>query len=87
MNSHDVGRGRGGIRAALARVTARTIVAGVDSDRLYPLAQQRELAAGIPGADDVRVIESPYGHDAFLIESEQVGALVTELVPAHSGSR
>jgi homoserine O-acetyltransferase len=87
MNSHDVGRGRGGIRAALRRVKARTVVAGVDSDRLYPLVQQRELAAGIPGADDVRVIESPYGHDAFLIESDQVGALVRELVPAHSGSR
>lgn len=87
MNSHDVGRGRGGIRAALRRVRARTLVAGVDSDRLYPLAQQRELAAGIPGADDLRVITSPYGHDAFLIESEQVGALVRELVPALSGSR
>jgi homoserine O-acetyltransferase len=87
MNSHDVGRGRGGVTAALRRVKARTLVAGVDSDRLYPLGQQRELAAGIPGADDVRVIESPYGHDAFLIESEQVGALVTELVPAHSGTR
>ncbi|SDF94245.1 homoserine O-acetyltransferase [Lentzea fradiae] len=87
MNAHDVGHGRGGVRAALRRVRARTIVAGVDSDRLYPLGQQRELAAGIPGADDVRVIESPYGHDAFLIESDQVGALVRELVPAHSGSR
>lgn len=87
MNSHDVGRGRGGIREALRRVTARTLVAGVDSDRLYPLVQQQELAAGIPGADDLRVITSPYGHDAFLIESEQVRALVSELVPAHSGSR
>jgi homoserine O-acetyltransferase len=87
MNSHDVGRGRGGVQAALRRVKARTLVAGIDSDRLYPLAQQRELAAGIPGADDLRVITSPYGHDAFLIESEQVGALVTELVPAHSGTR
>ncbi|MFJ8964005.1 homoserine O-acetyltransferase [Lentzea sp. NPDC102401] len=87
MNSHDVGRGRGGVRAALARISARTIVAGVDSDRLYPLAQQRELAAGIPGADGLRVISSPYGHDAFLIETEQVGALVTELVPVRSGTR
>ena len=87
MNSHDVGRGRGGVEAALRRVRARTLVAGVDSDRLYPLAQQRELAAGIPGADDLRVITSPYGHDAFLIETAQVGALVSELVPAHSGSR
>jgi homoserine O-acetyltransferase len=87
MNSHDVGRGRGGVKAALRRVRARTLVAGVDSDRLYPLAQQRELAAGIPGADEVRVITSPHGHDAFLIESEQVGALVTELLPVRSGSR
>ncbi|SER26007.1 homoserine O-acetyltransferase [Lentzea xinjiangensis] len=87
MNSHDVGRGRGGVAAALRRVEARTIVAGVDSDRLYPLVQQRELAAGIPGADDLRVITSPHGHDAFLIESEQVGALVTELVRVRSGTR
>ncbi|OIJ63295.1 homoserine O-acetyltransferase [Streptomyces mangrovisoli] len=81
MNSHDIGRGRGGVRAALGRVTARTLVAAVRSDRLYPPSQQAELAAGIAGADRLRVIESPYGHDGFLIESEQVGALVRELVP------
>ncbi|MFG2357310.1 homoserine O-acetyltransferase [Streptomyces sp. NPDC048521] len=80
MNSHDIGRGRGGTRTALSRVTARTLVAGVDSDRLYPLSQQSELAAGIPTADHLRVIESPCGHDGFLIELEQVAALVGELV-------
>ncbi|WP_083789799.1 homoserine O-acetyltransferase MetX [Thermomonospora curvata] len=80
MNGHDVGRGRGGMAAALRRVTARTLVAGVDSDRLYPLYQQQELAAGIPGADRLRVIESPAGHDGFLIEIEQVGALIEELL-------
>lgn len=81
MNSHDVGRGRGGVRAALRRVTARTVVAAIDSDRLYPPSQQAELAAGITGADRPRVVESPYGHDGFLIEVEQVAALVAELVP------
>ncbi|WNV90501.1 homoserine O-acetyltransferase [Umezawaea sp. Da 62-37] len=81
MNSHDVGRDRGGVRAALSRITARTIVAGIDSDRLFPLAQQAELAAGITTADDLRVVTSEYGHDAFLIEAEQVGALVRELLP------
>ncbi|MFD8734027.1 homoserine O-acetyltransferase [Streptomyces sp. NPDC059618] len=81
MNSHDVGRGRGGVRAALRRVTAPTLVAGVGSDRLYPPAQQAELAAGIPSADGLRLIESPYGHDGFLIEVEQVAALVGELLP------
>lgn len=80
MNSHDIGRGRGGTRAALRRVTARTLVAGVDSDRLYPLPQQEELAAGIPSADKVRVIASPYGHDGFLIETGQVSGLVRELL-------
>jgi homoserine O-acetyltransferase len=77
-----VGRGRGGTCAALRRVTARTLVAGVDSDRLYPLAQQEELAAGIAGADRVRVVESPHGHDGFLTEVDQVAALVGELTAA-----
>jgi homoserine O-acetyltransferase len=80
MNSHDIGRGRGGVRAALRRVTAPALVAGVGSDRLYPPAQQAELAAGIPTADRPRLIESPYGHDGFLIETEQVAALVGELM-------
>ncbi|MFE5677925.1 homoserine O-acetyltransferase [Streptomyces erythrochromogenes] len=90
MNTHDVGRGRGGTRTALGRVRARTVVAGVDSDRLYPLAQQEELADGIPGADGVRVIRSPHGHDGFLLETDQVAALVRELLdgaPDRAGRR
>ncbi len=81
MNTHDVGRGRGGVEAALARVSARTIVAGFDSDRLYPLRQQDELARNIPGCDGLRVIESGHGHDGFLIETPAVGALAAELIP------
>ncbi|WP_346777211.1 homoserine O-acetyltransferase [Streptomyces sp. HNM0575] len=80
MNRHDVGRDRGGTASALRRINVPALVAGVDSDRLYPLAQQAELAAGIAGADRVRVIESPCGHDGFLVETEQVGALVRELL-------
>ncbi|MEU0954090.1 homoserine O-acetyltransferase [Streptomyces niveus] len=87
MNGHDVGRGRGGVRAALGRVRMPVLVAGVGSDRLYPPAQQAELAAAIPGADRLRIVESPYGHDGFLIETEQVGALVEELLGQYgSGS-
>ncbi|MDQ2587009.1 homoserine O-acetyltransferase MetX [Saccharothrix yanglingensis] len=80
MNGHDVGRDRGGVREALSRVTARTIVAGIDSDRLYPLARQAEIADAVPGAGDVRVVTSPYGHDAFLIEVDQIAKLLTELL-------
>jgi homoserine O-acetyltransferase len=78
MNSWDVGRGRGGVEAALGRVTARSLVAGVDSDRLYPLELQQQVAdaLGVP----LQVIESPYGHDGFLIEVEAVGALLRELL-------
>ncbi|MGQ0575118.1 MAG: homoserine O-acetyltransferase MetX [Pseudonocardia sp.] len=80
MNAHDVGRDRGGVAAGLARVTARTVVAGVSSDRLYPLEQQEELAAGIAGAGEPRVIDSPYGHDGFLIEASVVDAMLSELL-------
>ncbi|HEX5401837.1 MAG TPA: homoserine O-acetyltransferase [Pseudonocardiaceae bacterium] len=80
MNSHDIGRGRGGVAAALRRITARTLVAGVDSDRLYPLYQQAEMAAGAPGAEPLRVISSPHGHDAFLIEVDQIAKLLGELL-------
>jgi homoserine O-acetyltransferase len=80
MNSHDVGRDRGGIAAGLSMVKAPTLVAGVGSDRLYPIKQQEELASGIPGAGELREIDSPHGHDAFLIEAPTVGAMLTDLL-------
>ena len=80
MNSHDVGRGRGGVAAALAGIRAQTVVAGIDSDRLYPLHQQQELADGIPNAGPLAVVHSPHGHDGFLIEAHQVGALARTLL-------
>jgi homoserine O-acetyltransferase len=80
MNSHDLGRDRGGLDAALARITAKTIVAGIDSDRLYPLAQQERLAAGIRGACELHVVNSPYGHDAFLLETDQLTVALADLL-------
>ncbi|WP_338595945.1 homoserine O-acetyltransferase [Saccharopolyspora sp. SCSIO 74807] len=80
MSAHDVGRDRGGVAAALRRVRARVLVAGVDSDRLFPLAQQRDLADGLPGCGPARVVRSAAGHDGFLTENDQVGALLRELL-------
>jgi homoserine O-acetyltransferase len=55
------------------------IVAGVDSDRLYPLVLQSELADLIPTTvGGLRVVHSDFGHDGFLIETDAVGALVRE---------
>ena len=76
MNHHDVGRGRGGVAAALSRVTAETTLAGISSDRLYPMRLQYELAELTPTAGDVEVIESIHGHDGFLVESDAVGKVV-----------
>ncbi|MEP6623951.1 MAG: homoserine O-acetyltransferase [Acidimicrobiia bacterium] len=81
MNHHDVGRGRGGIPAALRRITARVAVAGISSDRLYPIRLQRELTALIPGAGALTVIDSLDGHDGFLTEHEQVGTLIRATLP------
>ncbi|HEY4927852.1 MAG TPA: homoserine O-acetyltransferase [Acidimicrobiales bacterium] len=78
MNSHDIGRRRGGVTAALARVTAQVAVAGIDTDRLYPLALQQELARLLPGERPCTVIESEFGHDGFLLEVDQVGAVLAD---------
>lgn len=79
MNSHDVGRGRGGVKAALANITADVTVVAVDSDRLYPPRLSSEIAAAVPGAR-LLTVHSEYGHDGFLIEVEQVGAIVRDLL-------
>lgn len=75
MSHHDVGRGRGGIAAALSRVRARTSVIGIDADRLYPVHLQRRIASVVPTCADLTVISSPYGHDGFLIEVEALAPL------------
>jgi homoserine O-acetyltransferase len=76
MNHHDVGRGRGGTAAALARVTGEVTIAGISSDRLYPLRLQHELAELIPRNKGVEVIESIAGHDGFLTEHEAVASVI-----------
>jgi homoserine O-acetyltransferase/O-succinyltransferase len=76
MNHHDIGRGRGGTALALRRVRSEVTVAGIASDRLYPLALQHELARFLPGDGRVSVVESSAGHDGFLLELEQVGEII-----------
>jgi homoserine O-acetyltransferase len=80
MNHHDVGRGRGGVEVALARVSADVTVAGIDSDRLYPLDLQLELGRLLPGSRPVTIIESAFGHDGFLLEIGQVGEVVSSIL-------
>ena len=71
MDTHDIARGRGSLPDVLARIRPRVQVLGIPSDILYPPHEIEELADGIPHAS-LNWIESPHGHDAFLIEQHQV---------------
>jgi homoserine O-acetyltransferase len=76
MDLHDLGRGRGGVEAALRRLVAPCLVMSISSDSLDPPAQQQHLrdvlaAQGTPC--QYHVIDSPDGHDGFLLEIDQVG--------------
>lgn len=76
MTLFDLGRGRGGVATALAGIHAPLTVVGIDSDRLFPLRLQAELAELTPGSDELHVLRSPYGHDGFLVEDDQVGEFI-----------
>lgn len=83
MNSHDVGRDRGGVAEALAEIKMPTLVLGIPSDRLFILEGQDRIARCVPGNIDgsrATRIDSPFGHDAFLIEFERVGEELTRLL-------
>jgi homoserine O-acetyltransferase/O-succinyltransferase len=80
MNSHDLGRQRGGVAAALGAVRADVTVAGIPSDRLYPMDLQQEIADLLPGRRTVAVVESESGHDGFLLEVKQIGAIVAAVL-------
>ena len=80
MSSHDVGRGRGSVAAALARVSARTVVASIDSDRLYPVRHGIEIADGVRDCPGLVVVPSPHGHDGFLVETSAVADLTEQLL-------
>jgi homoserine O-acetyltransferase len=76
LSSHDVGRGRGGVAAALRGCTVPVIVGGITSDRLYPLRLQQELADLLPTCSGLNVVDSIFGHDGFLVETDAVGELI-----------
>ena len=78
-DTHDVGRGRGGVDAALRRICCPTMVVGLTTDIIFPPAEQREIARRIPGAV-YREISSPLGHDGFLVEHGQLNAILNDFL-------
>jgi homoserine O-acetyltransferase len=83
MNSHDVGRDRGGVEKALKSIKAKALVVGISTDRLFPLSGQQQIAEHLGGeliGGKIHVIDSEFGHDGFLIEMDIVGPLLEELL-------
>lgn len=75
FDTHDVGRGRGGVATALGRIEADTLTVGISTDMIFPPEQMRALHALIPRSRYAE-IESAFGHDGFLVEYEQLDALL-----------
>jgi homoserine O-acetyltransferase/O-succinyltransferase len=79
MDSHDVSRGRESIVAALATITANTLVIGIATDILFPIKEQVFLHDNIPNST-LKLIDSPYGHDGFLTEGEEINAIIGDFL-------
>ncbi len=78
MDSHNIARGRAlATGKVLAEIPQPTLVIGISSDILCPPAEQEHLAAGIPAAR-LEIIDSPYGHDGFLVEAEKISAILRD---------
>ncbi len=77
MSLFDVGEGRGGTEAAIATIRQPLTVVSIDTDRLFPPRLQQLLVDHAPGADALHVLSSPFGHDGFLVEHDQVGAFIS----------
>ena len=80
IDSHNIGRNRGGVVKALSQITADTLVIGIDSDVLFPIEEQRFMAQNIPGASFV-TIKSLFGHDGFLLEYRQTEEAIKNCYP------
>jgi len=83
MDLHDLARNRGGFGPAFARLRGPLLSIGVDSDILYPHHQSREIvdlarAAGVRAS--YAELASRHGHDAFLIETDQLSAILREFL-------
>ncbi|KAK7748881.1 hypothetical protein SLS53_000905 [Cytospora paraplurivora] len=80
LDTHDVSRDRAEtIAEALGQIEQPTLVLGIETDGLFTFAEQQELAQYIKNAR-LEKIESPEGHDAFLLQFEQVNKYILEFL-------
>ncbi len=79
LDGHNVGRNRGGIEKALLKISAKTLIIGIDSDILFLPEEQKEMAKYIKNAQ-LYMIKSDYGHDGFLLEFEQISKIIYDFL-------
>ncbi len=79
MDAHNTGRGREGNAAALQRITADTLVIGISTDMLFPVAEQQYLSRHIPSGR-YHEIDSTFGHDGFLVEYWKIENCIVEFL-------
>ncbi|GGF26874.1 homoserine O-acetyltransferase MetX [Echinicola rosea] len=76
MDSHDLGRGRGGTAKALSQIKAKVLSIGINTDLLFTKEESQFISKNVPNGT-YREISSIYGHDAFLVENEQLNYILT----------
>ncbi len=79
MDSHNVGRHQISVKAALGKIESKTLVIGINSDFLFPPVEQKFLADHIKGAE-LKLLDSCYGHDGFLTETQKINIAIEEFL-------
>ncbi len=79
VDSHNIARGRGSLEEVLRGIRAKTLVVAITSDILFPPEDHDVMVANIPDVQ-YRLIDSPFGHDGFLVEYEQLDAIIKEFM-------
>jgi len=74
LDTNNVGRNRGGQAEALGTIKCKSLIIGINSDILYPKEEQEQLHRYIKSSE-LHFIDSEYGHDGFLIETDRINAL------------
>ncbi len=90
MDYFDLAQAYGSVKKAFAGVKARFLVISFSSDWLFPSHQSKEIVSAIRqnnGAVIYTEIHTDYGHDAFLLESEQISSLVTNFLEFGANSK
>lgn len=85
FDTHDIGRGRGGVDNALKRLSMPVLLTGITTDIIFTPDEMRNLASKIPYAY-FEEISSPFGHDGFLVEHEKLNKIITNFQTTNENS-